>query len=467
MKPLARFVVPWLLAAVAASAVAEESARFRFVKPIERDKSADEEIVGVTLDSDIYAATRDELPDLRIVDNAGVEAPFEIERVTETKTERVRHNATAEIVSLDEHDDTIEVRLRLPDKTPSAEGLSLATPLRDYVRKVQVFGSADGREWAPLVPDGMIYDYSRFADVSRHEITLPQNSFRHFKLVIANVTDEKEFPYKELARTLRGPEETNRIEKTTVERRPLRIDRVTAWHDVAEEQAKAPRESDYPVAGFEVTEDSKSKQTIIRVHTRREPLTSFTLQTPGRNFLRQTVVEMPQTRQAVQFGEVKQIPGWTAVGRTSVSKFSFHNEHREQLTIQFPEQRQQEYRIIIENEDNPPLEIKGVRATGPISRAVFLAHASTPYRVWYGSSSAAAPKYDAATVLGTLRRDNQVVEARLGAQVSNAGYGGEPVAARSLLDNWYFLGTAIGLMVAVLGWGLYRAARRVENLPEQ
>ena len=38
---------------------------------------------------------------------------------------------------------------------------------------------------------------------------------------------------------------------------------------------------------------------------------------------------------------------------------------------------------------------------------------------------------------------------------------------RGILDNWLFLGTAIGIMVIFLGWSLFRAGRRLESLPPE
>jgi len=38
---------------------------------------------------------------------------------------------------------------------------------------------------------------------------------------------------------------------------------------------------------------------------------------------------------------------------------------------------------------------------------------------------------------------------------------------RRLLNNPIFLGVGIALMVVGLGWGLYRAGRRIEELPKQ
>jgi len=88
--------------------------------------------------------------------------------------------------------------------------------------------------------------------------------------------------------------------------------------------------------------------------------------------------------------------------------------------------------------------------------------------VFYGSESVPSPKYEAGTVLATLRQSFQPTPVGLGAQVDNAAYGGEPgLTLRNLLNNWFFLGAVICLMVVVLAWGLVRAGRHLENLPKE
>jgi hypothetical protein len=439
---------------------AEAPEHFRFYRDIERGAAQEEEIVAFTLDGDIYAAARDGLPDLRIFDNTQVEIPYQIEPDVEYREEQTRNTFAAEVVSLREEQNAIEIRLRLPEKSPAAEGLSFSTPLSNYERKLQVFGSNDGTTWVSLAADAVIFDYSRYMNVGNHEVALPSNAFRQFKVVVEDVTDEKQSPYMELTRVFRGGKEDERVEQTKVQRRPFHIDQITAWHVVTRQHVQKTKRAAYPVSEFEVQEDSGKKQTILQVTTRREPITSFTLAVSSRNYSRRAVVEVPQVQ-----GVVTQ---WRQIGQATVANLHFRDFNREQLTIDFPEQRRETYRIIIDNEDNPPLEISGVKSEGNVYRAIFLAAEAKTYRVFYGSETAESPKYEASTVLSALRRDFQSVETKLGSQVENAAFAGESgTALLKPLNNWIFLGAAIALMVAVLAYGLFRAGRRLEDLPKE
>jgi hypothetical protein len=466
-------LIACLMLISAAAAQNPTAVRFRFWKPIDRGVSKDEEIVAFTLDSDVYAATRSGLPDLRIVDQAQAEAPYLIEPIVEYRQERLRQTFGTDIVALRPNGNAIEVHLRLPAKSPDAEGFSFATPLRNYERKVLVSGSADGTAWTPLVTDGIIFDYSQYMDVSSREITLPRNNFSEFKVTIEDVADEKESPFKELTRSFKDAKEDHRVERTVIERRPFRIDRIGAWSTTARERIRQAMMVSYPAAGFDAKDDAAKKQTMITVRTRREPVTCFTLETPSRNFSRRVVVE---TLAAVNPDLHKQGPhvhnapdsSWQPISEATIENFSFRDQKREQLTITIPEHREEQFRIVIQNEDNPPLNVTGVRAEGCAQRVVFLAQPAKTYRAFYGSETAGTPKYEAATVLGTLRQGNTPVVAKLGIQSENTDFGGEPSnVVRNLFNNWVFLGIALALMVIVLGWSLFRAGRRLESLPRQ
>lgn len=437
---------------------AEPAREFRFSKRLERPRSSADEIVALTLDSDIYASTRAGYPDLRILDSADQEVPFELQQAVEYGQEIVREPLSPEVVSLHEAGSAIEVQLRFPaDARP--QGLRFITPQADYERTVRIAGSTTGQDWK-LVTESLIFDYSRYMDVKNQEVTIPPNEFRHFKVTISNVVDERESPFKELSRTLRRGAEDERVERTVRERRTFRIDRFESWHDVTREGVRQNKTSAYKIVSSKVEQDSANKRTIVLIETRREPLFSFTLETVSRNFSRRASVEVPIV-QGVQ-------TRWVRIGEATLSNLSFRKYQHQQLGIDFPEHRERQYRIVIENEDNPPLDIQGVAASGNVYRAVFLAPQASPERVFYGSESARAPKYETAAVLASLRReDAQPVLAKLGPQLENSGYGPPQFALRRLLDNWLFLGSVIGVMVVVLGWSLYRAGRHASALPSE
>jgi hypothetical protein len=118
----------------AMAAGADEPVRYRFWRDVDRGRSRDEEIVAFPLDAAIYAATRDGLPDVRVLDEARVEAPYQIERDVEYEEDRTRQSAQVQVTSLHEEARSIEVKLQLPKDYPAAEGFAFSTPQVNYER---------------------------------------------------------------------------------------------------------------------------------------------------------------------------------------------------------------------------------------------------------------------------------------------------------------------------------------------
>ena len=48
--------------------------------------------------------------------------------------------------------------------------------------------------WSLLVSNGLIFDFSRYMEVSNRDITLPANSHRRFKLVVEQAQDRPSPP---------------------------------------------------------------------------------------------------------------------------------------------------------------------------------------------------------------------------------------------------------------------------------
>ncbi len=120
---------------------------------------------------------------------------------------------------------------------------------------------------------------------------------------------------------------------------------------------------------------------------------------------------------------------------------------------------------MIENADNPPLEITSVEAIGHVYRLVFLAGEGRRYQLSYGSDSAESPHYDTAAVLTSLGPRYQPVETGLGGEVKAQGFR-HRTTWRNLLNSPAVLTLALALMIVVLAWVLFRAGAQIKKLPD-
>jgi hypothetical protein len=278
------------------------------------------------------------------------------------------------------------------------------------------------------------------------------------KLVVEQELDDRESPLRELIRSREEGKKDRQVEITQTQRRPFRIDGVELWRTVEKEGGRKVEAVRYPFVGFRVEHDPKKKETRVEIQSRREPLVRISLGTASRNFSRTARVRVP-----VQRGVRTD---WVEVGRATVSLIQFRAFRRAELRVDFSEQRQEHYQLVIENADNPPLEITGVEAEGTPYRLVFLGSQGRTYRVEYGSETAEPPQYDTAAVLASLSRGYQPVTVKLAPQIANSGYRAER-GFRDIFNSTAFLTLAIVAMVLALGWALFRAGQRIKKLPRE
>lgn len=444
------------LAVPASQLLADEDAPSRWSRPVNREQTESEELVAIPLDSHVYANSQDRWADVRITDSAGAIVPYLVRKQTERQEQTVRSTWTAKHVGLKPlAEGTLEIQITLDEEDAQPDGLTLVTPLNDFEQQVNVFGGVPEQL---LVSKALVFDYSRFMDVSRRSIRLPKNESRSFRIVIGALTSDQESQLLQLTRSLRGENEVNRQERTNVTRRPFRIDRIELWNEKVIERVKGNTERDWKVGGFEVAHDAEEKQTIVTVRTSREPLTSLQIETPDRNFNRRAVVEIPE--------EHGIRTTWRQIGEASVSRFEFRDIKEERLAVKFPEIRHETYRIVISDLDSPPLEITGIAATGHVYELVYLAAANSSQELRYGADADEPPHYDVAALRKLIKEGIDPAPAVLGPHAeSDEADNGRPLRARDIFNNPVVLIVGIGALVALLGFSLFHAGRRIEQLP--
>ena len=460
IRPAAFFLPALLLLLPTPLATAAiDPAAFAYRKPVLASSPGADDVLAAVLDSEVYAAGAADGRDLRILDDRGQEIPSLLRRRDETITQTVHDPVAAKTVSLRElPDNRIEIELALYEQAPAADGFTIDTPLHDYERAIRVQGSTDGQAWTPLVADGMVFDYARFLDFSQHEVALPANTARRFKIEIGNIADDVQSPFMELTREFRaGGTAEREVQKTGVTHRNFRIDRVRFWRNVEQERVRRPLTAAYPAGEITVTTDAKKQQTLVDIRMRREPVTAFILDTTSRNFSRITRLQVPQ---AVTGREE-----WRDVATGTLANFQFRALRKEWLKLEFSPQREERYRLVIENGDNPALDIRALHAEGEAYELLFLAAAGRQYALLYGAPAVKAPVYDTAQVLAGIGNAAQAKTVKLGPQEVQSATAGQTPWWHTLNRRALFF-AAIVLMVVVLAWGLFRAGKRIDQVSE-
>jgi hypothetical protein len=444
----------------AAAFAAEPEPTFRWRRAISLPALTATTLVAAPLDTHVYGNTREDWPDVRLRTASGTATAFVIRPAMNVRDQTVREfwPAKQTAAKLD-GDHGLQVELMLSKDDPTPTGLKIVSPLRDFEHQVQVESSADGVAWEPAGEPTLIFDYTRFVDARNDTVSITPSAHRQFRLTIADVTAEQESQLLELHRRLRGDEEADRTERTVIARRPFRIDRVEFFRDVARPQSSEPRTLDFPVSRLTTTPSEGGARTVVTLGTDGEPLTALRIDTPSENFSRVVNVE---TEVDLGTGAT----AWKPFAPGTLTKFAVGTLHREDLTIPVPQTRRSNFRLVIENDDSPPLTIENVIASGPVYELLFLATPNERYTVEYGHDDATSGRYDTAALAAALNDRQPATEVRFGDPQLNPN---APTVRRPAWKPWNDPRVLIGgilLMAAILAIALYAAGKELKVTDE-
>ena len=432
---------------------------YRWLRDVALPEITTTTLVAVPLDSHFFESTREGWPDVRLRNDRNESVGFLIRAAHDTKTRTVREFWTAEQASARvDANAGLQVELVRRDKEPAPTGIRIVTPLRDFEHQVRVESSSDGETWTSAGPASLIFDYSRFVDARNDLVSLDAGAARRFRLTIEDVTAEQESVLKELHRRLRGSDEISRTERTTIARRPFRVDRIEFYRDSERVESSRLKTTDYPATNFTVTQNEKEHQTIVVFDTHREPITEVTVNTTAENVSRETRVE-------VEVEETNGQKAWKAITHGTVTRLSIGTIERDVRTLTIPETRSIHYRVVNENRDSAPIPITGVELRGPQYQLLFLASPAQKATVEYGSSTAEPGHYDTAALQASLSAGHAPLEATLQSPQENKN---APLNQSQPWAPWNdsrILTGAIVLFTLLLASGLFFAARRIDATP--
>jgi hypothetical protein len=333
----------------------------------------------------------------------------------------------------------------------------------NFEHHVRVEVSDDGTAWRTVVDDGLIFDYTQFMDVRNlaiEPLDLGDDKPEFYRLTIADVTQEQQSQLMELTRSLSGGDETNRTERVTINRQPFRIDRIVLWIDEVRNDVAADKEQEYPLAIDHTEQDKEAKRTFVYFKSHREPLIEVVVETPARNFSRLARIETPLPETGIA-------DSWRQLMDANLSRIDFRTLKRESLAIPIAETRATDYRLIIDNGDNPPLDVTKITGSGHVYEVVFLAAADKKYELRYGDAKTTAPNYDTAAIVASLHEGFTPLTATLGAELLVEPTPEPPASfLKRLLNNTWAMTTVIGVLVLVLAAALYRATKHLEDFDE-
>lgn len=218
------------------------------------------------------------------------------------------------------------------------------------------------------------------------------------------------------------------------------------------------REVQWPATILSTSRDTSLRNTLVEIDLGTPGIPSYrlALEIPEVNFYRQIDLQVSADREVW-----RTVLSQSAIYAYDTPKFVGSN-----LVISYPETASRYLRLIIHDEDSPPLNIQDLDVWGLRHRLVFSADPSHSYQLYYGNMEAQQPSYDIERIFPYLVT-NELPEARLDAQTANPHFV-EKKPPLSERFPWLFptVIAVAAIFIALLLIGIVRQARRLLPPPQ-
>ncbi|MFC1930060.1 DUF3999 family protein [Chloroflexota bacterium] len=384
-----------------------------------------EGLVEFSPDSEVFTNSVSGLVDLRIIMGEGTEVPYKLE------IGKAGRQQNSFLVSLSDKGyvpgSYTTFTADLGRQGILHNEIEIETPSTDFGRTATVETSDDGDNWV-RVADQAIYDFTikeRRFTTRDTRVKYPDSTERYLRVRIA---DEGGGPLEIAGATAFLVKET--------------LAREVPWPSI-----------------LGISRDTKRRATIADVDLGMSGLPSnhLVVNASDVNFHREVTLEVSKDQQEWR----------TILSRASIYSYDTPKFIGKNLDIVYPETTSHYLRLVIHDEDSPPLDIQDIKVWGLKRRLVFTANHQESYKLYYGNIDARRPSYDIEQVFPYLMTE-ELPEARLGSQDVNPHFVERkpPVSERF---PWLFptVVAVAAILVALILLAIIRQARKVLPPPSE
>ena len=328
---------------------------FENVAPIQGELEQGE-FYRIRIPGEVYAHCHDFPDDIRIFDVDGRQLPFflwrssDFDRTDEIETNLLNRSRAEGDIGYWRQD--LRVEPRSDGVRPRHNRLIVQSTGREFIRRVEVFGSEQGEDWS-LLADGFLVRMRRPTAIDNHTINYPESDFPRIQLRV----------YPSAMEAL----ETFEIQRIELAR-STRADIVYDWVSVTEIEP-LPRD---------LNEDAQV--IVLDAGYRRVPIEKLIFD-----------VEQTEYARAVRVhGRNSQGDDWRHLVSAEIHSLSGSPSNE----VSFRGSRNRYLKVEVYHYDDQPLSLRGIRAAGSARNLVFEACSTNAPALYYGSGFARPPRYD-------------------------------------------------------------------------
>ncbi|MBN2432718.1 MAG: DUF3999 family protein [Acidobacteria bacterium] len=355
---------------------------FRYAAPLTGELTRDT-LYRVRLNADLLEKCGPQLGDIRVFDGQGQEIPYTI--LPDITPAQPVATFTFQVIDYATRDDVSRLILEAPADFQPIREMELVIPQKDFHKGVAVFGSHNRRDWKLLAEDA-VFDFTSQVDLRRTTIMFDTPAdYRFFRMDIrqdapAESAGQLTFRYGDLY-----------FNSGNIRHGLLKINEVVGRTGKMRRQTVNYDEQTF--TSF-ILKTDRFRNTIVEIDAAL-PLDRVELDVGNTIYYRTVQVLGTNSDKEDRFlrlatGVVHSIPLGTI------------KQVRQEIDC--PGLSYRRYRLVVENGDNPPLDIRRVTFYW-IRRNLFLAARDTggTYTIHVGNPQVAPPNYD---LRNFIRADN-------------------------------------------------------------
>ena len=394
------------------------------------------------LPAEFLRASAAGLADVRLYGPDGREVPYAI--VPHRLPPDAVPSCALKLVEYDQAGPAATLTVDVPESCPNVAEVTLDVSDRDFKKQVTVEAGDDKKTWQPVAED-VIYDFSSQVDLRRTTLKFPATGARYLRLTLRDVPPEGDNTNLTLSLKSEGLDLTyNRLQGKKLSIQSVR--------GVAAPLAGQQTLYDRQVFTGLAPERDKSGSTVI-VLPAGLPADFMLFDVTNPAYCRTVTVSGSDTGKDDSYS-------WLVSDR--IHAFPGAERDETQNRLELSADVTPFYKIVIENGDNPPLDVRSVTMEWVRRDLYFVAPvAGTGYALYTGHPKAARPVYDTGEFVNARNWfTRKAGAAALGPVRANDKYEPgltEPDRARA--ERIGLILVVITLMV-VLGWWIVRLVRK-------
>jgi len=322
-----------------------------------------EGVASVKIDAQVYNHSKYDLSDIRVVSDKGEEIPYKLKMV-ESGRETVRFEPKLYNLSNVPNEYT-EFYLDMGEKTQIINKIHIVTPNKNFRRKVEIWGSDDGKKWLKSRGDANIFSfYTDDYRTSLTDLNFPDTKRRYLKVVIWNKKEK-----------------------------PLEIERCWVYNEKVFEASL----DEIPAKIVSRSENYEKKRTeiILDVVYKNIPKKEINLKFVSGGYYRSVCV----------FGS-DDSDDWCRLSSAVIYRYNKENRNN---VIGLPESKQRYLKLFIYNQDDPPLKIDDISIKGNQKFIYFPIKKDKKYSLFYGNSDSKRPVYEFERLLPFMESEKSII----------------------------------------------------------